>query len=445
MSLLLTLTVLLTPTIDAKAPPRYQFKVGQEIKYKSSSEFLYGTGDNKGTLGSRGELTAWVIRANPDGGWRLIVQSENFSWQLYGKNATKNERSDGKVLAYFDISPEGVIPINDSLGARFSPSSYFPKLPADPAKPWEVTEEDGDKNLYTPTSSDKPGEFTFDIVRESVFDKIYLSSSKGKMTFDTTIGLIIKVTNNTTQGYGFDGKGTGTTELVGIQTRGEDFLKPLAAEAEAYFAAGKKYSELTKQAAKAGDKAKAIFEEAEKVLKEAQGIVKIDAIKEQLESRLKSHAMYTKYSIEDAERKAKIIGKPAAEWKTKDLAGKEYSNESLKGKVVVMDFWYRGCGWCVKAMPQMNQLVDDFKNEDVVIIGMNTDQKEEDAKFVIDAMKLQYPTLKAEGLPPKFGVQGFPTLVIIDKEGNVHDLHVGYSKTLREEVGKTIKELLAKK
>ncbi|HQR05348.1 MAG TPA: TlpA disulfide reductase family protein [Gemmatales bacterium] len=444
LSAVAAMTTFVTP--DTKALPRYQFKVGQEIKYRSQSEFLYGKGDTKSTLGNRGELTAWVIRNNPDGGWRIIVQSETFSWQTQGKNDKKNERSDGKTLAYFDISPDGTIPHNDSFGYRFNPSTYFPKLPASDVKSWEVADDaEGDKIRCTTVASEKPGEFVFDAVRESPMDKIYLSSSSSQLVFDIATGMIVRGTTKNTQGYGFEGQGTGTIEMTGIQMRGEDFLKPLTIEAEAYFAAEKRYQELSKLAAKSGDKAKDLFADAEKAIKDAQGIVKIDAIKEQLESKLKSHTQYVKYSIEDAERKAKIVGKPSAEWKTTDLAGKEFSNESLKGKVVVMDFWYRGCGWCIKAMPQMNQLADDFKNDNVVIIGMNTDRDEKDAKFVIDAMKLNYNTLKGEGLPTKFGVQGFPTLVIIDKEGNVHDLHVGYSKTLREEVGKTIRELLAKK
>jgi thioredoxin-related protein len=60
-------------------------------------------------------------------------------------------------------------------------------------------------------------------------------------------------------------------------------------------------------------------------------------------------------------------------------------------------------------------------------------------------MGLGYPNLKAEGLPEKYGVRGFPTLVIIDPEGTVRDLHVGYSPTLRQEVAEVIKGLLEKK
>jgi thiol-disulfide isomerase/thioredoxin len=111
---------------------------------------------------------------------------------------------------------------------------------------------------------------------------------------------------------------------------------------------------------------------------------------------------------------------------------------------VILDFWYRGCGWCIRAMPQINALADDFKGQPVAILGMNTDRVESDARLVIEKLGLKYPTLKAEGLPQKYGVQGFPTLVIIGPDGKVHDLHVGYSPTLREEVAKAVKELLPK-
>jgi hypothetical protein len=81
----------------------------------------------------------------------------------------------------------------------------------------------------------------------------------------------------------------------------------------------------------------------------------------------------------------------------------------------------------------------------VAIFGMNTDRNEEDARFVSEKMGLKYPTLKAIGLPEKFGVRGFPTLIVIDQQGKVHDLHVGYTPTLRQDIGRQIKALLEKK
>ena len=54
-----------------------------------------------------------------------------------------------------------------------------------------------------------------------------------------------------------------------------------------------------------------------------------------------------------------------------------------------------------------------------------------------------YPVLKArEGLE-EYKNFGFPALIIIDQDGKVHDVHIGYSKTLRADVGKIIEDLLA--
>jgi thioredoxin-related protein len=45
-------------------------------------------------------------------------------------------------------------------------------------------------------------------------------------------------------------------------------------------------------------------------------------------------------------------------------------------------------------------------------------------------------------LPEKYGVQGFPTFLVIDQQGIVRARHVGYSPTLREEMGRAIENLL---
>ena len=54
------------------------------------------------------------------------------------------------------------------------------------------------------------------------------------------------------------------------------------------------------------------------------------------------------------------------------------------------------------------------------------------------------PTVKAEGINEKYNIHGFPTMVIVDQQGIVRDVHVGYSKDLRKDVGKKIDQLLAK-
>ena len=50
-------------------------------------------------------------------------------------------------------------------------------------------------------------------------------------------------------------------------------------------------------------------------------------------------------------------------------------------------------------MPQVKEITAHFKDRPVVVLGMNTDHDEKDARFVHDKLALNYPTLRAEGLP----------------------------------------------
>ena len=191
-----------------------------------------------------------------------------------------------------------------------------------------------------------------------------------------------------------------------------------------------------KLASRDANASKKLGDEAKELLVAAEKAVTLSIVKEQLDHELKQHERMASYCTEEAQRRAEVIGRPAAEFKVDDLKGKPHELKDFKGKVVIMDFWYRGCGWCMRAMPQVKELAEEFRDQPVAVLGMNTDRKEDDAKFVIDKMGLTYLTLKAEGLPEKYGVRGFPTLVIIDKQGKVQDLHVGYSPDLQKEVGR---------
>src|SRR6476620_5018732 len=96
-------------------------------------------------------------------------------------------------------------------------------------------------------------------------------------------------------------------------------------------------------------------------------------------------------------------------------------------------------------MARINPLAKAYASKGVVVLGMNTDEKQEDATFVIDKMHLAYDSLKTPNeLPAKYAVRGFPTLVVIDQQGIVRHLHVGYSPTLRKDLGEILDNLLKK-
>lgn len=222
-------------------------------------------------------------------------------------------------------------------------------------------------------------------------------------------------------------------------------MRTLATESDRYFEANKRYQDLLAKAGKDAEGGDALLSRAEKDLKDARESLTLPVLREQVDEQLKKHAQMASYHADEAKNRAAVLGHAAADWETKDLDGKTHTLKGYRGKVVVLDLWYRGCGWCVRAMPQVKELAEDFKGEPVAVLGMNTDRDEKDAKLVVDEMGLKYPTLRAEGLPEKYHVRGFPTLIVIDQEGKVADIHAGYSPTLREDVSRSVKSLLARK
>lgn len=430
---------------DGANLPRYRFSPGQEITYKGESLFKYGVAGRTNQYNNKNDWKVWVIRKNEDGSHRLIVRS--------AQSMTRESSEAGEpdiTLAYCDIFDDGRVVPNDSFGYRFDPTALFPKLPANDKQAeagWEYQQEgDEVRHAFKPQSrpQGEAGDWVFEEARNSPEDEIYLSTRGSTITFDTKRGLVSKAETRSTQGYGVDGKGSGSTELVSIEDRGADWTATFGAEADRYFQGIEAYNDQFKKAAKAAEGGNGPFAPAEKVLTDLRDQLKQAQFRDQVDVKLKDHERSISYRAEEAEREAKVVGKPAADWDVEDLKGAKHALKDYRGKVVILDFWYRGCGWCIKAMPQVKQLAADFRDRPVAVLGMNTDRKQEDAEFVIEKLGLGYPNLKAEGIPEKYGVQGFPTLVIIDQEGKVHGLHVGYSPTLRKEVAEEIEGLLGK-
>ena len=145
-----------------------------------------------------------------------------------------------------------------------------------------------------------------------------------------------------------------------------------------------------------------------------------------------------------AQRREQAIGKPVFDWTAKGLDGKTYSQKEFRGKVVILDFWYRGCLWCVRAMPQIKNVAAHFADKPVVVLGMNGLDNEADTKLVADYMHLNYATILAKDVVSKCNFEiCWPTLVVIDQEGIIRCIHHGCTLSLEKDVTKAVERLLA--
>jgi thiol-disulfide isomerase/thioredoxin len=218
----------------------------------------------------------------------------------------------------------------------------------------------------------------------------------------------------------------GTMRLAERTERDADRMRRFAAETEAYFAALRRYRETCDRT------------HLDTMLEQAT----IDAIVADLRARLGEHDELAAFERKRREGQGKIVGRPSPDWTTEDFAGKKHALADYRGKVVVLDFWFRRCGWCVRSMPDVKDIAARYGDR-VAVLGMNVDRRDEDARFVIDALELSYPNLKARDLRDLYAVMGYPTVVVIDAKGVVRRIHHGSWPALRTELAALIDGLLA--
>jgi thiol-disulfide isomerase/thioredoxin len=179
-------------------------------------------------------------------------------------------------------------------------------------------------------------------------------------------------------------------------------------------------------------------------LSEARKAVTTPLFRDDLDRRLKEEVAARKFEVEKTQHWAKTAGLPLPDWKATDLAGKEHSLKNYRGKVVVLDFWFRQCSWCMRAMPQVEQVEATFRQEraPVEFLAVSTDEDAADAKCVADTMQLAYPVLRTKKLAEQLGVTLFPTLLVIAPDGTLQGIYLGYSLTLREALTACIRRVL---
>ncbi|MFN7022074.1 MAG: TlpA family protein disulfide reductase [Phycisphaerales bacterium] len=140
-----------------------------------------------------------------------------------------------------------------------------------------------------------------------------------------------------------------------------------------------------------------------------------------------------------------LIGKPAPAIRARMLDGSDFDLASLKGRIVLLDFWATWCGPCVQAMPKVQKVAEKFADRNVTILGVNSDGG--DTKKVsafLEKRKISLgQVMDADGsIGSAYAVTGIPCMVFIDAEGVVQDVHVGAGPSIERELTQAIEKLL---
>ncbi len=143
-------------------------------------------------------------------------------------------------------------------------------------------------------------------------------------------------------------------------------------------------------------------------------------------------------------RPSRLVGKDAIAFALKDPDGNQVDLQTLKGKVALLNFWASWCGPCVAEMPHIEKLHRDFKDQGLVVLGVNSEEAEVARAFVKER-GYTFTTLIDEGkeVAAKYEVTGIPQVFIINREGKIKWHALGYGSgreiELRDAVEKVLK------
>ncbi len=135
-----------------------------------------------------------------------------------------------------------------------------------------------------------------------------------------------------------------------------------------------------------------------------------------------------------------LAGRPAPAISLTDLASKEVTLESFRGKPVLINFWATWCAPCREQMPRIQEAHRAFADKGLVVLGINSGETPDVAKKYIEEKQYTFPVFldRDKSVGNKLSVSSIPVLFLIDKEGTVRLHVVGYSSNfdLKEELKK---------
>jgi len=106
------------------------------------------------------------------------------------------------------------------------------------------------------------------------------------------------------------------------------------------------------------------------------------------------------------------------------LDGREFQWERFRqGKIVLVDFWATWCGWCVREIPELMRLYQTYRGRGFEIVGISADRNRKELEDFLVKTPIPWPIVYGRNGPSPcleyYGIQAFPTMWLVGKDGKV--------------------------
>ena len=139
-----------------------------------------------------------------------------------------------------------------------------------------------------------------------------------------------------------------------------------------------------------------------------------------------------------------LAGQDAPDFVLKSASGSNLRLSEYRGDVVMINFWATWCGPCRQEMPLLNDLYLRYKRVGFSLLGVNIDDDSSRAMEMAEELGVSFPVLfdDRKEVSRLYQVEAMPVTVLVDREGKVRHVHLGYKPGYEEKYLTQIRSLL---
>ena len=114
-------------------------------------------------------------------------------------------------------------------------------------------------------------------------------------------------------------------------------------------------------------------------------------------------------------------GQPAPRFRAKTTTGEQFNNASVKGKVVLFEFWTTWCKYCEEEASLVDDIAKEFSGKGLIVLAVDVLEPDQKVKKYLAEHPRSVPIVltKDTNLAAMYNAQSYPIYVVIDRDGNI--------------------------